>query len=72
MTFQLTYRIHRLEGELTGDLPTVLQDFTGMIGHRLALDPDWRSYRPPTVVQLRQMIAKAGKDISFDLTYTVS
>lgn len=69
MTFHLTYRINRLRGELSGDLPTVTQSFTAMIGHRLTLEPDWRSYRPPTVVQLRQMVAESGRDISFDLTY---
>ena len=69
MSFHLTYRINRLEGEVSGDLPTVMQTFTSMIGHRLTLDPDWRSYRPPTVVQLRQLVAASGRDISFDLTY---
>lgn len=69
MSFRLSYRINSLEGSLEGDLPTVLADFTAMIGHRLCLDPDWRSYRPPSVVELRELIRNAGKDIAFDLDY---
>ncbi|WP_136685801.1 hypothetical protein [Falsirhodobacter xinxiangensis] len=69
MSFRLSYRINMLEGSLEGDLPTVLADFTALIGHRLCLDPDWRNYMPPSVVELRELIRKAGKDIVFDLDY---
>ncbi|MDH2327976.1 hypothetical protein QCN27_13985 [Cereibacter sp. SYSU M97828] len=69
MSFRLSYRINLLEGSLEGDLPTVLADFTAMIGHRLCLDPDWRSYKPPSVLELRELIRKSGKDIVFELSY---
>ncbi|MDH2325846.1 hypothetical protein QCN27_03090 [Cereibacter sp. SYSU M97828] len=69
MAFHLSYRINMLEGSLKGDLPTVLHDFTAMIGHRLCLDPEWRSYRPPSVIELREMILQSGRDIVFDLRY---
>ncbi|WP_136686182.1 hypothetical protein [Falsirhodobacter xinxiangensis] len=69
MQFHLSYRINRLEGVITGDLPTVLRDFADMVAHRLAIETDWREYRPPSVPELRQMIAASGRDIEFDLDY---
>lgn len=69
--FFLSYRIDASEGSVAGDLPTVTHDFVQLIAPLLNLSRDWSKYRPPTLVQLRQMIAESGRDITFELNYAI-
>ncbi|MDH2329050.1 hypothetical protein QCN27_19570 [Cereibacter sp. SYSU M97828] len=69
--FFLSYRIGASEGSVAGDLPTVTHEFVALIAPFLNLSRDWSKYRPPTLVQLRHMIAESGNDISFDLNYAI-
>lgn len=69
--FFISYRIGTSEGFVAGDLPTVTRDFVTLIAPKIGLSRDWTKYRPPSVVQLRDMIAESGKDISFELKYSI-
>lgn len=70
MAYRLNYSIDHLEGMVSGDLPSVMQDFTALIEHRLpSLDPNWRSAKPPSVRELRQLITTSDPGIRFDLSY---
>lgn len=69
MAFPLAYRIDRQEGLISGDLPSVLHDFTALIATPLGIIHNSADARPPSVVELGKLISSANRDISFRLNY---